>query len=312
MRLGTLALSLLTLLVLIGCGGSGTGGPGLPPTSELTLSGSGTYNGSGAPVEGYPGTQIADGHTVVTLGDSLRTLRLDLPTPSLTDGQTFVIGGEGGATARLTETRDRDPVSLTWVGTDGSVTVRVDPNGQVATVQLHSATFEGDATIEGNLADGSFTLQGNLLGVEFSGGGNVGGDADLAFSQVTNVNASTTSLNAGLVVYVHVEEYALLTVSTGSTSNGRILSVNLRPTAKAGDEITLNGALNSKASVTFAAGNGNPAKVWLAKSGTLRILERSASSARVELINAAFSNPSPQTGNAATGTFTLGGTIETD
>jgi hypothetical protein len=312
MRSSLLALWLLVLFVLVGCGGSGVGGPGLPPTSELALSGDDAYNGTDAPLEGYPGTQRINGRTIVTLGGSSRMLRLDLPTPVIADGQTFAIGGEGGASARLTEVQERETISRTWIGTSGSVTVRVDAQGQVATVELHAANFQGDATVEGNLANGSFTLEGNLLGVEFSGGGNVGGDSELAFSQVVNVNASTASLNSGLVVYANVEEYGLLTVSTGTASDGRILTINLRPTAKAGDEIILDGPQNSKASVVFAAGNGNPAKIWLAKSGTLRIVARSTTEAKVELVNATFTNPSPQTGNAARGTFILNGTLETD
>lgn len=313
MRRALLALGLLAAAFLAGCGGSSGGTPIVPAGSLLEVTENEGYNGSTAPIEGGSTTTTqADGHTFVTYSKGVRTVNADLPTASISDGQSFPIGGEGGAVVTVTEVQNRDSVALTWVGTSGSVTVHIDPTDQTATIELHSATFQGDATIEGNLADGSFTLVGNVLGVEFSGGGNVGGVSDLVFSQVSNLNASIASLNAGLVVYAHVENYGVLTVSTGTASNGRILSVNLRPTAVAGDQITLNGALNSKASITFAAGNGNPAKVWLAKSGTLKILARSASTAKVELVNAAFSNPSPQTGNAATGTFTLNGTLETD
>lgn len=308
MRPLAFALGALTFLILVGCGGSQVGGPGLPPSSELTLDGDAAFNGLEGTMSGGVSTEVANGRTVVTLRNVLRNVRVELPAPTLTDGQTFTIGGEGGATVRFTQTQERDPVALTWVGTSGSITVRVDPRTQFATIDLHAAEFEGDATIEGNLADGSFTLQGNILGVEFSGGGNVGGEASLAFSSVNDVNASTSSLNTDAVLYAHVESHALLAAS----SNDRLLSVNLLPSAQTGDVITLNGALNPKASVVFAAGNGNPAKIWLAKGGTLRILARTATQARVELVNATFRNPAPQTGNAATGTFTLNGTIEAD
>lgn len=312
MRVRLLAGGLLLASLLTGCGGGSGTGTTPPPESLLSLTGSGDFNGSTSPIRGGTTTTVAaDGHTVITLANGTRTVRADLPTASVSDGQTFSIGGEGGAAVTLKEVQDRD-ATLTWVGTSGSITVHIDPQDQTATIELHSATFQGDATIEGNLADGSFTLVGNVLGVEFSGGGNVGGISDLVFSQVNNVNASVSSLNAGTVLYAHVENYGVLTVTSGSSSTTRILSVNLRPTAIAGDTITLSGAPNGKASITFAAGNGNPAKIWLAKSGTLKIIARSTTTAKVELIDAKFVNPAPQTGNAATGSFVLNGTIETD
>jgi hypothetical protein len=298
----------LTFLMLLACGGGGVGGPGLPPEDEIAVIGGEGFNGSDAPLRSNASATTVDGRLIVNFGSSVRMLRVSLPTPTVTDGQTFAIGGEGGATVRFFEAQDRNPVTHTWIGTQGSVTVRVNPRTQLATLELHAAQFQADATVEGNLANGSFSIDGNLLGISFAGGGNVGGEATLAFTAVNNVNAITTSIDTSNVLYAYVESHALLATS----SNERLLSVNLLPSAQAGDEIALTGASNPKASVVFAAGNGNPAKIWLAKGGTLRILTRSATQARVELINATFQNPTPQTGNAARGTFTLNGVIEAD
>ncbi|MGV3618453.1 MAG: hypothetical protein ACO1SV_24280 [Fimbriimonas sp.] len=313
MTLRRFAFGLLVSVILAGCGGGGGGTTFPVEETQLNLAAGTGYNGSSSPITGGTAiTTTVNGRTVATLTRGSRTLRIELPTLAVAGGQTFAIGGEGGARVILTEVQDRIPVSLTWIGKDGAISIDADTSHSTAEIQLHSATFEGDLTIEGNLADGTFTLEGRVLGTNLTGGGRVGGSGNLGFSSSTNVNASTNALRNGLVVYSHVNGYANLTFVTGFGNDTRVVNVSLLPGVEAGDEFSLTNPLNENGFVTFSAGDGDPAKIWFATGGTLRVTARTATDARVEFSNVTFARPNVGSANTATGTFTLNGVVETN
>lgn len=302
-----LAFATLVALFATGCGGSGDTSVGVGANSQVTVTPGASYNGSSDVFKGGVTSSTATGgNTVVTLTQGSRTLVITLPGTSLSVGDSFRIGLDG-ALAAYTEVKTRATDVYTWAAISGRVTVTDTTSGSTAGLQLDNLKLQAAVIVEGNLAAGSLTLNGKVAGVKISGGGGIGGTANLSFSDQIDTNADTSALSNPTIVYAVADNVGSLVAKVGSGDTFRVVGVLLNADAAAGTTITFGQDL-SLGQATFTQGTGGTAKVWTATSGSMNIISRTGTQAKVQFINTKFTNPAPQA-NTATGSFVLNGTI---
>lgn len=182
------------------------------------------------------------------------------------------------------------------VGNDGTLNITgTDPTSGGFSIggQLGLGSANGSITV----AAGGETWT-SAIGIS-SGGGS----ASLTYSGVTgaNVNSSAWPSNP-FVLRSDVAGSTAAVASPSATDNSRAISFNVGAAVKPGDSVTLNGANGLNATVLYQEG----AKTWIANGGTLKLVARSATTLRIELVNANFA---ADASTPATGTFKLSGTI---
>jgi len=302
-----LAFATLVALCAAGCGGSGDTSVGVGASSQVTVTPGASYNGSPDVFKGGLTTSTTTGgNTVVTLTQGSRTLALTLPGTSLSVGDSFRIGLDG-ALAAYTEVKTRDTDVYTWAAISGRITVTDTTSGSTAGLQLDNLKLQAAVIVEGNLAAGSLTMNGKVAGVKISGGGGIGGTANLSFSGQTETNADTSALSNPTIAYAEANGVGSLVAKAGSGDAQRIVGVVLSADATSGTTVTFGQDL-TLGQVTFTQGTGTNAKIWTASSGSMNIVSRTGTRAKVQFINAKFTNPAPDT-NTSTGSFVLNGTI---
>jgi len=302
-----LAIGILLAAFLAGCGGSGDTSVGVGAASNVTFSPGASYNGSSDLLKGGLSTvTTTGGNTVVTISQGARTLAITLPGTSLSTGDTFRLG-LSGAVAAYTEVRSKDTTVYTWAAISGKVTITSAGSGSTASLKLEGLKFQAAIIIEGNLADGSVTLDGTVGGVPVTTGGGIGGSANLSFSDLVETNADLAGFTNPTIAYAVVNGTGTLTASLTSGAEDRGLAVVLSSDVKAGDTITFGEDLTS-AQATFVQSTGDGAKTWIATSGTLNVISRTTSQARVQFVNTKFT-PGPSGTNQATGSFVVNGSV---
>lgn len=297
-------LALLALAVA-GCGGNHGSLPNVPTNSQLTFTATGTYNGTSSQLNaGNATTTEVGGNTVVRVATGGRVLEATIPTTTIHAGDTFTIGGEGGAGATYTETRDR-ATTYSWIANSGTLTFSTTTDGAtVATVEIDGMTFVADATIEGNPATGGFTMRGFLGGVPIDISGGIGGSVEMIFSNTTGTQVDGSAMTTGTVTYTASEGLGYTLVATGGTATStRVFTFYTPPLTSVGVEYDLMGHGSNNGYVTYAQSDGGAE--WIATGGKMKILERSLTTMTVQLIGATFAPA-----NAGTnGTFTVNGTV---
>jgi hypothetical protein len=297
------ALVLASVLGLAGCGGGGAGSDAI--TSRLNVIAGANFNGSTSSLEtGNASTVVQNGHTIATVSSGGRTLRLDIPVAEIHAGDTFDVGADG-TTAVYTEVRSRDSQTYTWIGSSGRITINATTDGVHADIDVTGVNFVADVQIEANPAQGSFTLAGNVNGIPISGGGGIGGQASLTFSNPQGTNADLSSFSVATIAYAQVQGNGTLAATTGTGESRRVLNVVLTQNAEVGDVVDLSDALNGKAQVTFGQGTTQNPRLWTAHAGTVKIVGRTATTAKVQFTNVVFNSTSGE----ATGSFTLNGIL---
>ncbi|AIE85283.1 hypothetical protein OP10G_1915 [Fimbriimonas ginsengisoli Gsoil 348] len=298
------ALAIVLALVAAGCGGAG--GAASAVTSRLNITPAAGYNGTTAPLEtGNAATVSQNGHTIATVSSGGRTLVVNMVATEIHAGDTFDIGADG-TTAVYTEVKSRDDQTFTWVGTGGRVTIDAVTGATQATIDVSGVNFQADGTIDVNPALGSFTLNGHVNGIPISGGGGIGGQATLSFSSPTNTNADLSPFDGAVIAYAEVQSNGTLAATVGTGDNLRVLSVILSQNAAAGDVVNVGDPLNGKIAVTFSQGASAQAKVWVGSSGAVKVVSRTATTAKVQFTNVKFVAPDQ---GSATGSFVLNGSL---
>lgn len=139
-----------------------------------------------------------------------------------------------------------------------------------------------------------------VSGVRFSASNGVGSSADLSLfpaSTMVDYILSTTNL-------------AQLTATTGSSAAGRrALAVRVDGPVAVGQSVSLNVG-NDATALFYSEGSGDSGETWQASSGTVKLLSRSATGARVEITNAHLEPAGGIQFNSAVGSFDLSATIE--
>jgi len=301
-----LALGVLSAIVATGCGGNTGGLPIVPTETKLTVTGNATFNGNKAVLNaGNATTAEVAGTTVITTTSGTRTLTVTVPNTMIHAGDTFAIGGEGGASATYTETKARDVAVYAWVANSGTLTFTTASDGAiVATVDIDGMTFVVDGTIEGNPATGSFTLTGFVGGVPVHVSGGTGGTVEMIFSAATGGVVNSTAMTTGTVTYTASDALGNTLVATAGTGvSTRKFTFYAAPFTAVGTDFDLTGHGSNFGYCTYNQGGGD--LEWIATGGKMKIVEKSVTTMTVQLTNATF-----VAGNAGTaGTFTVNGTV---
>lgn len=279
-------LSFATLLVaisIVGCGGSGS-------SVSSPNSYAGTYTGS-TTVDGGKRAELST--TVGSDGTLSGTLQISAPLVVSTTGRggrgdfsfsigTFNISGTADANGNMTAT-GTDPIGGAF---SISGTLATSGNGSFA-ITAGGTTYNGTISVSIGSGTGNLTISG-----------------------ATGSNVNTAAWPSS--PYILISEASGLTAFLAipaANDNSRNLNLMVEARAVTGETYPIDPSnLASVTIFTYSDGTGANTKTWIAQSGTFKVLGRSAGKLKFELKDAVFT-PSNDSGNLATGSFTLNGIV---
>lgn len=242
-------------------------------------------------------------------------------TPPQTAALDLIIASDNTATGTMTV---NDP---TRAAHSRAVVVTIQLTGTVAAngyMSLTGTYTQGETTqttrVFGNIGATAGTYIVNYLNHDFNGtwtyvaaANPSGGGASVTFSNVSGVNATTTSRNLAAVAGVDLTIPGLgkqLTISASGSGTGDTtgtLSLAVQGGAKVGT-YTID---DDKYQVIYQEGPLTTARQWAANGGTIQIVSVSASKVSFKVVGATMRAQSSLANPAAAGTFTVDVTGET-
>ncbi|RYG35645.1 hypothetical protein EON81_12110 [bacterium] len=292
----SVALSLLSSLLLAGCGGSSDGSSNPPAvTTQMAFAASSTYNGLATPIQN-PTIAATDtaGKTVVSMTASGRTVKVAFPA-TLAAG-TYDLSAVDGVNVTYNESSRGG--GGTWETVGGTLTV-TEAGTNRWNLKLDNARFQVDGSIDGNPATGEFTMSGTAAGLPYTITIGPGGSGSFT---VTN---NTSGINPNFT-----PNYFLKSVAGGGVA---ALAVRLEGTVTTQslgvavpDEAKTNTVTPFTATSSVSFGSGTAAKSWQAQSGTIQVIKTGAKHKFV-LANVVYK---AEADTGATGGFTISGSFE--
>ncbi|MGV3618454.1 MAG: hypothetical protein ACO1SV_24285 [Fimbriimonas sp.] len=291
----------LALLTLAGCGGGGSNDIAI--RTDIRIAPDANFDGDATSITlNNANAIIGSGYTDATLNlDSGYSLLVSVPQDAPAPGQSFTIGGEGGA--RVEYSYLNATTLKAWEATSGTVTV-VEATSNRLTFRLEAVRIEAEETGPDS-AEGTAVLNGTLADVVRFG---PGGTADLELTPAEETSADLIAFSdAAYVSYGSLNGTSTLYMSDPDQPNNRALAVNVSNSVAVGASVDIVPSSQTNL-VTYIEGDFGALETFQAVSGRLRVVRRSRDAFEVELIDVRM-EPTDREGNAATGAFVINGTF---
>lgn len=267
-----LALIPLLLLILAGCAGNGTS------TTKSPYAGS--YKGS-TTLDGGKKGELA--YTIAEDGSVTGTLTVSAPAATKGQDFNFTFG------TMTIEGHIDDDGTITLTGTDPNsggftITGKVNPDG--------SATL-------------TITAGGSTFTVNITSTGGGGGSGSITFSDGSGTNANLAAWPSNpFILMSSVADNISLVTTPSPTDNTRSFVINVNANLSAGSTYTFSKD-NTDAAMVYGEGDNH----WLATSGQMKIITKTATNFEAEFINVGF-EPDIDPASSATGTFKINGSLK--